>query len=112
MWLHDWEHQCCGEARQVGQNVTLIVFRSHGRLWEQRHDYGNAIAGSSVQGHLVGIEFHPAEIEQIGPRSVQVIGYGPGLPLDSTDVHPGGLNWAIEFLIETSDDLPNEGVCI
>jgi hypothetical protein len=113
IWLDDWEHQCCGAFRQVGQDVALTVFRAKSGVCEQRHDYrggaGDGPPSVTVRGQLTGIAWHPAIIERMGDgHSVKIVGYGPGIPCQSTDEQGDTSSWAFEFTVETDDELPTE----
>ncbi len=104
VWLDDWEHQCCGDRRSVGDDIELAVWRSPGLLWEQRHDYtaggGGGPSAARMKGRLVDIAWHPAVLEPAGDRGARVVGYGPGVPCESTDNEPD-VSWAFEFTIDT-----------
>ena len=110
IWLEDWEHQCCGDQRSVGQEIELTVFRSHDRLYEQRHDY---TAGGSdgpmavaMRGRLVALAWHRAVLDRTGLFASRVVGYGPGVACESTDDQPPTRSWAFELTVETEDDPP------
>jgi hypothetical protein len=109
VWLDDWEHQCCGDRRRVGEDIELAVWLSQSLLWEQRHDYtaggGGGPSAARIRGRLVDLAWHPAALEPIGDGGARIVGYGPGVACQSTDGEPD-FAWAFEFTIDTDDALP------
>ena len=110
IWLEDWEHQCCGDQRSVGQEIELNVCRSHDRLYEQRHDYTADGSGGPMavpmRGRLVSLVWHRAVLDRTGVFAARVVGYGPGVACESTDNQPPTSSWAFELTVETEDDPP------
>ncbi len=110
IWLDDWEHQCCGDQRLVGQEIELNVFRSHNRLYERRHDYPGGGSGGPVavpmRGSLVALAWHRAVLDRTGIFASRLVGYGPGVAFESTEDEPATRSWAFEFTVETEDDPP------
>jgi hypothetical protein len=98
--LMDWEHECCGETRQVGEQVTMSMFCNDGALVEQRHDYGNDFHGQPLTGRILAIEWQ--QLDDIG----HVVRGSPAVPLTSTDGRPVGQSWAFEFTVATEDPIP------
>lgn len=110
IWLQDWEHQCCGERRSVGQEIELNVYRSDNRLYEQRHDYTAGGSGGPVavpiQGRLVALAWHRTVLDRTGVFASRLVGYAPGVACESTEEEPATSSWAFEFTVETEDDPP------
>jgi hypothetical protein len=101
--LDDWEHQCCGDLRKVGDVVTMSVHQSDGRLFEQRHDYGKPVIAHTITGRILGISWRPAILVPVNQLVRVVEGYGPPVAVSSTDDRPAGDSWAFEFTVETTD---------
>lgn len=98
--LVDWEHECCGETRSVGDTVTMSVFSNHGFV-EQRHEYGNDFHGQPVTGQVVGIAWR--QVDDAGNS----IADSPGVALTSTDDRPTKhVPYVFEFTLATDDPLP------
>lgn len=97
--LVDWEHECCGETRHVGDAVTMSVFYNHG-LVEQRHEYGNDLHGQPVTGYIVAIEWR--QVDDLG----HVIEDSPAVDLTSTDDRPQRHAYVFEFTVATDDPVP------
>lgn len=110
IWLDSWEHQCCGERRLVGQEIELNVFRSHNRLYEQRHDYSGGEGGGPIavplQGRLVALAWHRDVFDRTGIFASRLVGYGPGVACESTEEEPATDSWAFELTVESEDDPP------
>ncbi len=104
--LIDWEHECCGDVRHVGDSVTMTVFNDDGQLIEQRHDYQNELRGQPITGHIVAIEWRPAVLTRVAERSYVIDGYGPAVTLASTDDRPEGDSWAFDFTVEPVGVIP------
>jgi hypothetical protein len=97
--LVDWEHECCGPTRRVGDMVTLSVFYNHG-LVEQRHDYGNDFEGQPITGHILAIEWR--QVDDVG-HSIED---SPSVVLTSTDDRPQRDSYVFEFTVATEDRTP------
>ena len=106
VWLDDWEHGCCGPFRRVGDDATFDVYAHGERLHEQRHDYQNGQESNRHRGRLVSIEWHPAILRPLG-FGHEVVGYGPGVALDTTNDRPEGRSWAFEFTIDPDAVCPD-----
>ena len=112
IWLDSWEHQCCGDQRLVGQEIKLNVFRSHNRLYEQRHDYSGGEGGGPVavpmRGRLVALAWHRALFDRTGIFASRLVGYAPGAACESTEDQPATGSWALKLTVESEDDPPSD----
>jgi hypothetical protein len=109
IWLSDWEQECCGPTRNVGDEVLMSVYLEDGKYIEQRHDYGNNLHGQPITARIESIEWCPAIVRRVSDVLRVIEGYGPGAPLTSTDSRPaadGGDFWALAFTVTTDDPLP------
>jgi hypothetical protein len=101
--LDEWEHQCHGDLRRVGDTVTMSVYESEGLLIDKRHDYGKPVVAHALTGRVVRIGWRPAILVQVNELFQAVEGYGPAVSVSSTDDRPPGDSWAFEFTIEAAD---------
>jgi hypothetical protein len=97
--LVDWEHECCGETRRVGDTVSMSVFYNHG-LVEQRHDYGNEFQGQPITGDILAIEWR--QVDDVG----HLVEDSPSVELTTTDDRPSHDSYVFEFTVATDDPLP------
>ena len=104
--LADWEHECCGDARAVGDAVSMKVFCHDGQFVEQRHDYDNEISIQVISGTITGIAWAPAILERVDEVSRTIAGYGPPVPVQSTEFEPDANAWKYVFMVATDDALP------
>ena len=105
--LIDWEQMCCGERREVGDVITLQVQNLDGTIYEIRHGVSPGTAAHSIRGSITDIRWRPAEMLREGDYAMTVVGYGPGMAVDSTEYHgPVQTGWAFEFTVETDDPIP------
>jgi hypothetical protein len=59
--LGGWEHECCGRAYEVGDDVTMTLYLPMGGTLSGDADYMEShhvllIGGSDVRGEVVGVE--------------------------------------------------------
>ncbi len=109
--LDGFDHMCCGPHRQVGDTVTMQIHNYQGQIYEERHTGGVSIATEPMTGTIEGMEWRPAIMrEEARPEGYTVStleGYGPGIPIESTDYDdPNATDWAFQFMIETDDLIP------
>jgi hypothetical protein len=107
--LVDWEHQCCGDERAVGDEVSLEVYVSDGQYMEQRHDYDNETAVQAISGQITGIAWVPAVLLQVDKGLRGIAGYGTPGPIQSTADEPDAEAWEFLFTVVTNDTLPAVG---
>ena len=71
--------------------------RCTGELAEDRHGFP---AGATA-GEVVGVRWRPAILREVGERSFEIVGYGPGYELSSTADRPGDAvgSWAFELTV-------------
>lgn len=105
VWLYDWEHECCGPTRRVGDTVKMKVSNDGDRLTEERHSMNEErrLPVESVSGKVVAITWHPAILRKVRDNHYIVDGYGPGFTIPSTDARPDSDDWAFEFTLDTQD---------
>ena len=109
VWLCDWEQECCGPSRTVGDEVTMSVFLFDGEYNEQRHDYDRH--GQPITGRIQAIEWCPDIVRKIDEGVTEIVGHGRGVPLASTDERPDSDDdgpWSLAFTIITDDPLPGD----
>jgi hypothetical protein len=105
--LADSEHMCCGERRAVGDAVTIKVQIFEGTIYEERHGDGVGVDTQPISGIVSAIQWRPAIMLREGDYAMKLIGYEPGLPVESTDYEdPVETHWAFEFTIETDGSVP------
>ena len=87
----------------------MSVYFKDGEYIEQRHDYGNNLHGQPITARVQSIEWCPAILRRVDDVLSVIEGYGPGVPLTSTDNRPatdGGDSWGLAFTVTTDDQLP------
>lgn len=109
--LDSIDHMCCGPRRQVGDTVTMQIHNYQGQVYEERHPGGVSIATQPMTGTIVRIAWRPAmmreEVRAEGYIVRTLEGYGPEIPIESTDYdHPNMADWAFQFTVETVDAIP------
>ena len=102
---------CCGPLRQVGDTVHMQVHNYRGQVYEERHAGGVSIATRPMTGTIVQMEWCPAivrkEARPEGFTAITLEGYGPGVPIESTEYEdPDAEHWAFRFTIVTDDPIP------
>lgn len=53
VWLASWEYECCGPQRKVGDQVSLDVIETEGRLSEARHQDTDDSPARTKNGQVV-----------------------------------------------------------
>ena len=108
--LDDWEHMCCGKRRAVGDAVRMRVHNYEGTIYERRHgDIDDSESHTQpITGTITSIRFRPAIMLKESDYGRRLVGYEPGIPVESTDYAdpPMGPDWAFEFTVETDDPIP------
>jgi hypothetical protein len=109
--LDGTDHMCCGPRRQLGDVVTMHIHNYRGQVYEERHPGGVSIATQMIAGRIEGIRWRKAvtrrERNPEGLMSSTLLGYEPGIAIDSTDYEdPAATDWAFEFILETDDAIP------
>ena len=110
--LNSIDHMCCGPRRQVGDSVTMQIHNYRGQVYEERHPGGVSIKTQSMTGTILGIAWRPAMMKRDamadGSTVSMLEGYGPGIPIESTDHDdPSVTDWAFQFTVETDDPIPD-----
>ncbi len=108
VWLIDWEQECCGPTRNVGDEIRMSVFYNDGKLVEQRHDYGNDLQGQPITARVEAILWRRATERAVDDVVTLIDDYEPGVSLESTDDRPddSSASWAFVFAVDTDDPLP------
>ncbi len=111
--LADWEHMCCGERREDGDErredgdtVTITVQSVEGTIYEERHSRGIGVEPQPITGVVTAIRWRPAVIVREGDYARRVDSYEPGFQVESTDYDDSvGTGWAFEFTLETEEQV-------
>lgn len=88
VWLASWEYECCGPQRKVGDQVSVDVVESEGRLSETRHQVTDDPPARTISGRIEAIFWHPYIYEREGERAWRVTGHGPSERIYDTDKSP------------------------
>ena len=102
------DHMCCGERRAVGDAVTIWVQNHKGTIHEERHGEGVGIETQPITGIITAIQWRPAIVQREGDYAMNLVGYEPGVPVESTEYASSqkGPGWAFDFNLETDDPIP------
>jgi hypothetical protein len=98
--LSDWDHDCCGDLRRIGDHVMIRAYPDEGRVYEQRHFYSHPTY--SITGRVISIAWLPRLVRRVDGWMPKIDGYGPPVLIPSTLERPEGKRGAFEFTIETA----------
>lgn len=106
VWLEGWEHHCCGDHREVGQEIQIEVLGGRYLNWEARHGPFSDDAPSPllVTGRIIDILLHRKVMQYLGNRVWRCVGFLPGDSIPNTD---GGIDAGdLEFVLQVEDSVP------
>jgi hypothetical protein len=114
IWLDDWEHQCCGDRRAVGDRIVATVAMGTSLYWELRHEGGLDPNGErqydEIRGVVTEILYHQGVMQKIGERSWRPVGFLPGVQIDNTDDVGDFDHWSLEFIVDVDENLNDLGM--